>query len=253
VQGNTARDAAVAPEYIQKRTNKQLDSSDMRYVITTLVGVSQSQGTFDSGGVCKNNFFYKNDSASGQKTYISLAHDEKGNDAQRTQCGERSISEVLAEIKKLISDQGKDSIQNSQILILLQQIEKAHWTLLEINTNPLSAKNHDSKAPISLSRIVDWWDKELTVECAVNKEFGVTMEYQYSGTQRIQDHHNCGRYALMRLQELIGLTTPDESKKGLEEINQILCGQKCSQIQTHIDTDNSASDDEDSFHLISAT
>jgi IQ calmodulin-binding motif len=248
VQGNTEKDAAVAPKCIQKLAKKRLDSSDMRYVITTLVGVSQSQDTFDSGGVCKNNFFSKNDSASGQKTYISLAHDEKGTDIQRTQCGERSISEVLAEIKKLIHDQVKDSIQNSQILILLQQLKKAHWTLLEINTNPLSAKNHDSKAFISFSRMVDWWDKELAVECAVKKEFEVIMEYKYSGTQRIQDHHNCGRYALMRLQDLIGLTTLDESKKGLEGINQILCGQKCSQIQTHIDTDDSASDDEDSFH-----
>ena len=253
VQENAEKVAArIAEESIQKFAKERLDSSHMRYVITQLNGFSQSKAAFESGGVDKNNFFYKNDSISGQKTYISLAHDEKGNDAQKTRCGERSISIVLAEIEKLISDQGRNNTENSKILILLPQIEKAHWTLLEINTNPSSAQNHDSKGSVSLSRTVDFLSKKSAVERVVSEKFEVEMKYQYGGTQGVSDHHNCGRYALIQLKKLIGSTTSDESKNELEDINRILCGQKCSQIpETY--TDDSASDDEDSFQVISAT
>lgn len=51
---------------------------------------------------------------------------------------------------------------------------------------------------------------------------------------------------------MVGLTpTHGEPKNGLEEINQLLYNQMRSQIQTH--TDDSASDDTDSFEVIPAT
>lgn len=115
----------AAAEAIKKIAKKRLDSSNMRYAITTSNGFSQSENTFELGGVLKSTFFYKNDSES-RKTYIASAHGGKPDDNKSIKSAERDISTVLGEIKSLINAQFENNTEAIKILILLQQIPKAH-------------------------------------------------------------------------------------------------------------------------------
>jgi len=216
----------------------QLSSSMLRHVIQQW-GFEASKKNFKCGGVEKNLFFYKQDNNSKEKTYIAFAHNEESGHFTAQRGGERSISEVLEEIKNSLEEDKEKKITKFKILIPLQQISKGHWTLLEIrstpsttpekNVSPLCATHYDSKGFMTASFFKDFLLPEARkgrqrVEEAVKiLGEGTKVTHRYKGTQGTLDHHNCGRYVLLQLGKLLELKSAPQT---IADINKILSGAK---------------------------
>lgn len=141
---------------------------------------------------------------------------EDGTSREALQSGEQSIHTVLKEIKdNFDKDNG---LASSKILVLLQQLGRAHWVLVEINTEKqipgntsitpqsrTTATYHDSKNAFA-GTIRNWGDSNsmTTIEEAIRMNFGdgTPVARIYSGKQGPWDNVNCGRYTLEKLMEI---------------------------------------------------
>jgi hypothetical protein len=218
------RSTTVAP-------SEPLTSADMRTVIDTF-HFKESRDIFETGCVERSVFFYKeeDDENSTKRTYIALAHNKKPNHSKAQRSGEQSIQIVLRQIKDHLSDRSNQGTTN--IFIPLQGIINKHWTLLAITLKPsgtpdsnklsVTATHYDPKGRLSASYVknaVTSYAPER-IKNAVERYFHTkTVNYEYLGTQGLLDHHNCGRYVLLKLGELLKL---DTAPKTIEDINKIL-------------------------------
>ena len=218
------RSTTIAP-------SEALKSEDMRAVIETF-GFKESGETFQTGGVERSVFFYKEEEDCNltKRTYIALAHDEEPDASNVQLSGERSIQTVLQTITTHL--QHRDNEGTTNILIPLQQISKGHWTLLAITSKPsgkpesnklsVTATHYDSKGQFSLSHIIDIMTPQglERIKNAVKEYFSTkTVKCKYVGTQGLLDHHNCGRYVLIKLR---GLLDPGATKLSIDDINRSL-------------------------------
>jgi hypothetical protein len=194
--------------------------------------------TFQRGGLTKS-VFWSQESTSGTMTYVALANDQEESQSNAyKQSGEQSLLIVLKEIKSHIAMTKKYSFR---ILIPLQQIDKEHWTLLAIISDPnnksknnastITATHYDSKAMLSASGAKDnihslscFFSQKISnsgisyVQTCVKKCFEAEMKKEYTGKQILSDSINCGRYTLLKLGELLNLANAPRSK---DEINAI--------------------------------
>jgi hypothetical protein len=219
-------DAIHSSTYIQPTA--RLNSGTMRECIKKLGEFKESELTFESGGVTKPAFFYEKNSNSGEKTYVALACNKEPGDRNAQCSGEQSISIVL---QNIIDDLNKDkNTSNAKILIPLQQIGKQHWTLLAImltkkestsgnDEYTAEATHYDSKGLLNKTR--DLWSvgKKYVDKCVKDNFPDATVEYKYSGEQGLLDHHNCGRYTLIKL---LALINSDQPHKKLATINDMI-------------------------------
>ncbi len=206
----------------------QLGSADMRkFIQKRMPDFEAATNTFEVGGANKPVFFYKKRNRSPtQRTYIALAHNKEPNDSKACKGGEQSISKVLEEVKSHLESE-KDSNEETKLFIPLQQIDREHWTLLEIILGPgttsengartVTATHYDSKSRWSQRKS----EYSYLEECLKNHFPEVKVKYEYLSTQSLWDCHNCGRYTLINLDSLIN---PSGRKLSLEDINQILAG-----------------------------
>ena len=199
----------------------------MRAVIETF-GFKESGETFQTGGVERSVFFYKEEEDCNltKRTYIALAHDEEPDASNVQFSGERSIQTVLQTITTHL--QHRDNEGTTNILIPLQQIRKGHWTLLAINTQasgtgPTTATHYDSKGRFSASRAKDMLASKAQRRITkwVQGAFSTKnkVKFEYCGEQGMLDFHNCGRYVLIKLW---GLLDPGATKLSIDDINKSL-------------------------------
>lgn len=89
-------------------------------------------------------------------------------------------------------------------------------------TPTVTAIHYDSKSWFSGSHTKDSWTLggSERVGNAVKERFSAEkVEMKYEGTQKLPDTHNCGRYTLIKLANLLNLKSDPLS---LEDINQSL-------------------------------
>ena len=205
----------------------------MRKVIQELMpDFEAATNTFEVGVFNRPVFFY----SPTQRTYIALAHNKGPDDSDACKGGEQSISKVLEEVKSHLESE-EDSNEETKLFIPLQQIDRKHWTLLEIILGPgttsengartVTAKHYDSKGRSSqyvADLVLAFFGKSeysYLEECLKNHFPKVEVEYKYLGNQNLWDCRNCGRYTLINLYSLIN---PSDSTLSPEDINQILAG-----------------------------
>ena len=234
----------VSIESDSQQKTKKLGGSEIRGFIRSqfmvdLKGFEASKDTFLSGGVRKATFFFWQDSNSGDNTYIALANDydyqEIAQGIKYLQSGEQSVAIVLSKIKEHLETICRGTGGSTQILIPLQQLDKEHWTLLEIVLGPSNksggrtntiAKCYDSKGWASNSNFVDFWvnaRRIVYVKSCVNEQFGVDIEWIREGKQGVIDGHNCGRYTLIKMGQLLRVKNAPDSIDG---INRVLATRK---------------------------
>ena len=195
----------------------------MRKVIQELMpDFEAATNTFEVGVFNRPVFFY----SPTQRTYIALAHNKGPNNSKACKGGEQSISKVLEEVKSHLESE-EDSNEETKLFIPLQQIDRKHWTLLEIILGPgttsengartVTATHYDSKSRWSQRKS----EYSYLEECLKNHFPEVKVKYEYLSTQSLWDCHNCGRYTLINLYSLIN---PSGRTLSLEDINQILAG-----------------------------
>lgn len=208
----------------------RLGSAEMRNYIKKL-NFSPSEGQFESGGVMKENFFYKK--GGGESIYIAPANDIVDNGSRDyTLSGERNIDEVITEI---ISDLQNDGAENGlknqvKILIPLQQNNKAHWTLLEItlkiqsgtDRHTITSTHYDSKSQYT-GVFVDWLKSTSDyISNTITKHFNdIELRYIYSGKQGVFDHVNCGRFTACKMTKFL---YPDLNYN-IGDIDKIISGE----------------------------
>ena len=215
---------------------RQLDAGHVLQYIKQL-GFKASNEIFQYGmeGQTRNMFFHKKDTGTGENTYITLANDTDNKDGENRQNlnGTENLDQILDSIAK----EHMKVTGPKKILIGLQQTQKKHWTLLEIYLKPneksqdkactVTATHYDSKGTVGgtcADIVFKCIGRSRTnyVEQCVKKYFPDTehVNYQYSGDQSTWDHHNCGRYMLAKMTNLI---YPEEEKaRTISDINKII-------------------------------
>jgi IQ calmodulin-binding motif len=201
-----------------------LASSEMRkYITTELPYFTASADTFSTGGTERPLFLYK------ENVYIALAHNKETGDSKACTSGEESLSKVLEAIKKHLDSKTENNEAPIKILIPLQQISKAHWTLLEINMSSLTgsdatATHYDSKGQVSLSHLRDVVcpkaKRRITEWVQQYFPYVKKVSFEYDGVQH--DRHNCGRYTLIKLRSFLN---PEAQRLSLADINKSLHGE----------------------------
>ena len=66
--------------------------------------------------------------------YVALARNREPGDLKTQKSGEQSICTVLQEIKNDLENDDCNGV--TKTLVPLQQLDKMHWTLLEITSPP---------------------------------------------------------------------------------------------------------------------
>ena len=235
----------------------RLNAGNMRGFIKECLDFKASTACFTAGGLQKPVFYYDT-SNSEEIVYIALAHNrdpskltpqDKTNKTYQT-CGEQDVAETL-KIVRADFEKNQDR-KTAKILMPLQQIGKAHWVLLAISTQKgdgtptrdrPAATQYDSKG--NANKVRDVYNRlsgvkyvksllsrtrgnamtgNENVEAAVKTTMdeNIEMQYKYSGIQKILENHNCGRYTLLKLMELLD---PETKIKSIADINYILAPQ----------------------------
>jgi len=213
------------PAIIRVTAGEKLKATEMRSFIETTLdqAIRKSDDTFEMGGVSRPRFYYIKDDRKKRITYIALANDSKANnqDIKYMQSGEQSLSIILNDIKTHVSE---NKYLGYRILIPLQQISRKHWTLLDADLSTGAITHYDSKGKIGNELANLWHSDGITFVKETLRESFPELVYKAknTGKQSLLDDHNCGRYTLLKLLELLN---PSTGIKSLKDINKIFDSQ----------------------------
>jgi myosin heavy subunit len=236
-QNNNSGNASGTSPIIEAKDSDPLTSSHMRQFIEKYhftAEFEKSEKKFKVGGSTpKCTFYYKQDDELKHCIYIACANDsaEENYTTSYITSGEQSIDIVLKAVQEHYKEMEN---YHKRIFILLQQLSREHWTILNINVNldrhNTSAIHYDSRGKFvstcantfnAFSNLLRDKEKqsgnsciETTLQNCFSKD---VYQSEATGTQKFWDNHNCGRYALLKL---INLLEPDPSIKSIDEINQ---------------------------------
>ena len=231
----SAENTKLNVQPIALNPSELLNATAMRSFISSTIGdkFEKSDETFECGGVSRPVFYYRKNNNSNSITYIALANDREKNDQdiRYIQSGEQSLKIVLDNVKANYDIQ-KSEHPIGRILIPLQQIDRRHWTLLDVDFSN-GTTHYDSKNTV-VSCIANFWHGKgiSLVKNTLKKAFpGSKYESKNTGEQSLQDNHNCGRYTLLKLLRLLELR---QDVASIKDINQIF-SPKCEETTRECD------------------